>query len=53
MGFVIKDDRSNFYYSSSLAPAEDNLNTIYLYNNIAGRLKNIPAVGTGEGGCVI
>lgn len=44
----IKDDRSNFYYSSSLAPAEDNLNTIYLYNNIAGRLKNIPAVGTGE-----
>lgn len=44
----IKDDRSNFYYSSSLAPAEDNLNTIYLYNNIGGRLKNIPAVGTGE-----
>ena len=44
----IKDDRSNFYYSSSLAPAEDNLNTIYLYNNIGGRLKNIPAVGTGD-----
>ena len=44
----IKDDRSNFYYSSSLAPAEDNLNTIYLYNNIGGRLKNIPDVGTGE-----
>lgn len=44
----IKDDRSNFYYSSSLAPAEDNLNTLYLYNNIGGRLKNIPSVGTGS-----
>ena len=44
----IKDDRSNFYYSSSLAPAEDNLNTLYLYNNIAGRLKNIPTVGTNK-----
>ena len=44
----MKDDRANFYYSSSLAPAEDNLNTIYLYNNIGGRLKNIPSVGTGE-----
>jgi hypothetical protein len=44
----VKDDRSNFYYSSSLAPAEDNLNTLYIYNNIGGRLKNIPSVGTGE-----
>ena len=44
----IKDDRSNFYYSSSLAPAEDNLNTLYLYNNIGGRLKNIPSVGTDK-----
>ena len=44
----VKDDRRNFYYSSSLAPAEDNLNTIYLYNNIGGRLKNLPAVGTGK-----
>tara|TARA_R110001632_G_scaffold43135_5_gene109242 strand:+ start:4961 stop:6454 length:1494 start_codon:yes stop_codon:yes gene_type:complete len=38
----IKDDRSNFYYSSSLAQAADNLNTLYLYNNIGGRLQNIP-----------
>ena len=30
----IKDDRRNFYYSSSLAPAVDNLNTLYIYNNI-------------------
>jgi hypothetical protein len=44
----ISDDRENFYYSSSLAPALENLNTIYLYNYIRGRLVNIPQVGTGE-----
>jgi len=37
-----KDDRGNFYYSSSLAPADDNLNTLYLYNYVRGRLRNIP-----------
>jgi hypothetical protein len=42
------DDRGHFYYSSSLAPAEDNLNTLYLYNYVRGVLKNIPAIGTGE-----
>jgi hypothetical protein len=42
-----KDDRGNFYYSSSLAAAADNLNTIYLYNYVKGQLKNIPSVGTG------
>jgi hypothetical protein len=42
------DDRGNFYYSSSLAPAVDNLNTLYLYNNVRGQLKNIPAIGTGS-----
>lgn len=45
---TIKDDRGGFYYSSSLAPASENLNTIYLYNYIRGRLRNIPGVGTGE-----
>ena len=45
---TIRDDRSNFYYSSSLATAADNLNTLYLYNNIGGRLKNIPSVGTSK-----
>tara|TARA_B100001113_G_scaffold338803_1_gene321339 strand:+ start:1632 stop:3137 length:1506 start_codon:yes stop_codon:yes gene_type:complete len=35
----LKDDRSNFYYSSSLC---DSTNTLYLYNNVGGRLKNIP-----------
>ena len=44
----IRDDRANFYASSSLSPAEDNLNTLYLYNYSRGRLANIPAIGTGE-----
>jgi hypothetical protein len=44
----IVDDRGNFYYSSSLAPAADNLNTLYLYNYVRGVLTNIPAIGTGE-----
>lgn len=43
-----KDNRGSFYYSSSLAPAADNLNTIYLYNYVRGQLKNIPAIGTGS-----
>ena len=44
----IKDDRGNFYASSSLVSAVDNTRTLYLYNVIGGRLRNIPAVGTGE-----
>lgn len=44
----ILDDRGHFYYSSSLAPAEDNLNTLYLYNYVRGVLKDIPSIGTGE-----
>ena len=43
-----RDDRGNFYYSSSLAPAADNLNTIYLYNYVRGRLTNIPGASTGN-----
>ena len=43
-----KDNRGDFYYSSSLAPASENLNTLYLYNYVRGRLRNIPSVGTGE-----
>ena len=41
-----RDQRGDFYYSSSLAPAADNLNTIYLYNYVRGRLTNIPSIGT-------
>jgi len=44
----VKDDRGNFYLSSALAPAADNLNTLYLYNYVRGRLRNIPAIGTGS-----
>jgi hypothetical protein len=41
-----RDDRGQFNYSSSLAPAADNLNTLYFYNYVRGRLRNIPAVGS-------
>jgi hypothetical protein len=43
-----KDNRNNFYASSSLATSADNLNTLFIYNRIRGQLKNIPAVGTGQ-----
>ena len=43
-----RDDRGNFYFSSSRAPAADNMNTIYFYNRIRGRLVNIPEIGKGE-----
>ena len=42
-----KDNRGNFNYSSSVAPAADNLNTIYLYNRVRGRLVNLPVGDTG------
>ena len=42
------DDRGQFLLSSSLAPGIDNLNTIYLYNYVRGRLRNIPSIGTGK-----
>jgi len=45
---VIADDSSNFYLSSSRAPAADNLNTIYMYNYVRGQLVNIPSIGTGN-----
>jgi len=44
----IKDRRYSFYSSSSLAPAEDNMNQLYIYNRIRGQLRDIPAVGTGD-----
>lgn len=42
------DDESNFYRSSSLAPAADNLNTLFLVNRIRGKKVNIPSVGTNN-----
>lgn len=44
---TLKDDRGEFTHSSSLATANENLNTLYLYNYVRGNLTNIPDVGTG------
>ncbi len=40
----ISDDRGNFFLSSSLVLPEDNLNRLYLYNVVKGRLQNIPVL---------
>jgi hypothetical protein len=45
---TFRDNRGDFYYSASAAPAADNLNTIYLYNYVRGRLVNIPNIGVGN-----
>jgi len=45
---AITDDRNDFVLSSSLLPAADNLNKLYLYNKFRGKLVNIPEVGTGS-----
>ena len=42
------DDRGSYYFSSSLASADDNMNTIYLYNYVRGRLSNIPSLIEGN-----
>ena len=41
---AIKDDRANVIKSSSLAPSADNLNKIYLYNQVRGNLRDIPNI---------
>ena len=43
-----RDDRGNFFFSSSLATSDENLYTLYLYNRVRGRLRNIPDIGTGQ-----
>ena len=43
---AVKDDRGNFYASSSLLPASENERTLYLYNAIGGRLRDIPGATT-------
>jgi hypothetical protein len=42
----LKDHRGSFYASSSLQPASDNLNTIYLYNRVRGVLTDYPIAPT-------
>lgn len=45
-----KDNRGSFYLSSSVASANDNLNTLYMYNYVRGQLKNIPGLtATADG----
>jgi len=44
----VTDDRNDFYLSSSMLSAADNLNSIYLYNYFRGSLNNLPNVGTGS-----
>ena len=43
-----KDNRGNFVVSSSLYPASDNINTLYLYNVVRGELKNIPHIAKNK-----
>jgi hypothetical protein len=45
----VGDDRNSFFLSSSLMSGQDNLNTLYLYNVVRGKLKNIPALGANSG----
>jgi len=45
---ALTDDSANFYLSSSLAPAADNLNTVYLYNRIRGQLVDVAALGASQ-----
>tara|TARA_R100000353_G_C6506140_1_gene195465 strand:+ start:532 stop:2064 length:1533 start_codon:yes stop_codon:yes gene_type:complete len=42
------DNRGNFYFSSSLASAANNINTLYLYNYVRGQLQDIPDLGTDK-----
>ena len=44
-----RDSRAVCYKSSSLANGTDNLNTIYLYNYVRGKLANIPVLGANSG----
>jgi len=44
-----RDDRGYFYASSSLVPAKDNLNNLYLYNRVRGKLKDFPTAPTFVG----
>jgi hypothetical protein len=39
-----KDQRGEFFYSSSLASEQENINTIYFYNYFRGQLRNIPGI---------
>lgn len=42
----LMDDRENFYFSSSRAEGPENLNSLYFYNYVRGRLRELPVVGS-------
>ena len=42
----IQDDRGDIIKSSSLTPASENLNNIYLYNKVRGNFRDIPNTGS-------
>ena len=44
----IKDKRSSFFASSSLATEQDNKNTLVFYNRIRGKLVDIPGYSSGS-----
>tara|TARA_R110000796_G_scaffold29780_3_gene80006 strand:+ start:6450 stop:7964 length:1515 start_codon:yes stop_codon:yes gene_type:complete len=39
-----KDNRADFYISSSVATGEDNQNTLFMYNFVRGELKSLPTL---------
>jgi len=41
-----RDNRGNFYISSSMVPGSENLNTLYMYNYIRGNLRDIAGNST-------
>lgn len=43
-----KDNRGDFYYSSSLLTAQENMQTLFMHNVVRGQYRNIPAIGTGQ-----
>jgi len=50
---TVKDNTGNFVLSSSLASAAQNLNKIYIYNNIRGQLRDIPGIGEDDRGEIL
>ena len=43
-----RDNRGNFFISSSALSADNNLNTLFIYNFYRGQLTNLADVGTGS-----
>ena len=46
---ITRDNRGNFFLSSSRANAQDNMNTLYFYNYVRGQLADLPNFGPAAG----